>query len=127
MATKILVVEDSPVVRQTIRTALEVDGYEVTESGDAEQALALLRAAAPELVITDIYMSGMDGLGLIRAIRALPVFRFLPILVVTTETDDEMKQRGRAAGATGWIVKPFQSEQLRQVVGRLVRPTGVPA
>ena len=69
----------------------------------------------------------MDGLGLIRAIRALPVFRFLPILVVTTETDDEMKQRGRAAGATGWIVKPFQSEQLRQVVGRLVRPTGVPA
>lgn len=127
MAAKILVVEDSPVVRQTIRAALETDGHEVIESGDAEQALACLRTAAPELVITDIYMSGMDGLALIRAIRAVPVFRFLPILVLTTETDDEMKQRGRAAGATGWIVKPFRSDQLRQVVARLVRPRGVPA
>ncbi|MGH7263531.1 MAG: response regulator [Candidatus Rokuibacteriota bacterium] len=127
MSARILVVEDSPVVRQTIRAALESAGHQVTESGDGEQALRCLGSAAPELVITDVYMSGMDGLSLVRAIRALPLFRFLPILVLTTEAAEEMKERGRAAGATGWMVKPFQAEQLRQVVTRLVRPSRVPA
>jgi two-component system, chemotaxis family, chemotaxis protein CheY len=127
MAARILVVEDSPVVRQTIRAALEADGHQVAESSDAEQALASLKTTAPELVITDVYMSGMDGIDLVRAIRALPGFRFIPILVLTTESEEEMKQRGRAAGATGWMVKPFQSDQLRQIVARLVRTKSVPA
>jgi two-component system chemotaxis response regulator CheY len=127
MGSRILVVEDSPVVRQTIRAALETDGHQVAESSDAEQALASLKTTAPELVITDVYMSGMDGIDLVRAIRGLPGFRFIPILVLTTETEEEMKQRGRAAGATGWMVKPFQSDQLRQIVARLVRAKSVPA
>jgi two-component system chemotaxis response regulator CheY len=127
MGSRILVVEDSPVVRQTIRAALETDGHQVAESSDAEQALASLKTAAPELVITDVYMSGMDGIDLVRAIRALPDFRFIPILVLTTESEEEMKQRGRAAGATGWMVKPFQSGQLRQIAARLVRARTVPA
>jgi two-component system chemotaxis response regulator CheY len=127
MGARILVVEDSRVVRQTIRAALETGGHQVTESEDGEQALRCLGTADPELVITDVYMSGMDGLSLVRAIRALPPFRFLPILVLTTEAEEEMKERGRAAGATGWMVKPFQADQLRQVVTRLVRPSRVPA
>jgi two-component system, chemotaxis family, chemotaxis protein CheY len=127
MGARILVVEDSPVVRQTIRAVLETDGHQVSESSDAEQALASLKTTEPELVITDVYMSGMDGIDLVRAIRGVPGFRFIPILVLTTETEEEMKQRGRAAGATGWMVKPFQSDQLRQIVARLVRAKSVPA
>ena len=120
MVTQIMIVEDSRSLRRMIRTALAVDGYDVLEGQDAEEALALLRAATPDLVITDVHMPGMDGLSLVRALRALPPFRFTPILVLTTERGEEMKQRGLAAGATGWIVKPFDPEQLRQVVGRLL-------
>jgi len=127
MSAKILVVDDSQSMRTLIRAALEADGYEVDESEDGEQALASFQASTPDLVITDIYMSGMDGLSLVRGIRTLPTCRFLPILVLTTEAGDEMKQRGRAAGATGWIVKPFQRDQLREVVGRLLRLRGARA
>ncbi len=127
MATKILVVEDSASVRRLIREALERDGYEITESSDGEEALAAFRAAAPSLVITDIHMPTMDGLSLVRSIRALPDFRFVPILILTTEDGDEMKQLGRAAGASGWMVKPFHGDQLRQTVARVLRPGGPPA
>jgi len=127
MSAKILVVDDSQSMRTLIRAALEADGYEVDESEDGEQALASFQASTPDLVITDIYMSRMDGLTLVRGIRALPACRFLPILVLTTEAGEEMKQRGRAAGATGWIVKPFEPDQLREVVGRLLRLRGARA
>jgi two-component system chemotaxis response regulator CheY len=120
VSARILVVDDSQSMRALVRAALEGDGYEVAESENGEQALDSFQATPPDLVITDIYMSGMDGLNLVRGIRAVPAGRFLPILVLTTESGEEMKQRGRAAGATGWIVKPFQREQLRQVVGRLL-------
>ena len=127
MRVRILVVDDSPSMRTVIRAVLEDDGYEVAASEDGEEALASFQATTPDLVITDIYMSRMDGLTLVRGIRALPACRFLPILVLTTETGDEMKQRGRAAGATGWIVKPFEPDQLREVVGRLLRLRGARA
>jgi len=96
----------------------------VMERGDGESGLAALQEAPPDLVITDVYMPGMDGLSLVRSIRALRAFRFLPILIITTESGDTMKQSGRAAGATGWIVKPFNDEQLRQVVARFLRTKG---
>ncbi len=124
MRARILVVDDSPSMRTVIRAVLEDDGYEVAASEDGEEALASFQATTPDLVITDIYMSRMDGLTLVRGIRALPACRFLPILVLTTEAGEEMKQRGRAAGATGWIVKPFEPDQLREVVGRLLRLRG---
>jgi two-component system chemotaxis response regulator CheY len=127
MRVRILVVDDSPSMRTVIRAVLEDDGYEVAASEDGEEALASFQATTPDLVITDIYMSRMDGLTLVRGIRALPACRFLPILVLTTEAGEEMKQRGRAAGATGWIVKPFQRDQLREVVGRLLRLRGARA
>ena len=127
MRARILVVDDSPSMRTVIRAVLEDDGYEVAASEDGEEALASFQATTPDLVITDIYMSRMDGLTLVRGIRALPACRFLPILVLTTEAGEEMKQRGRAAGATGWIVKPFEPDQLREVVGRLLRLRGARA
>jgi two-component system chemotaxis response regulator CheY len=120
MGARILIVDDSASIRQMIRTALEGDGYEVLECEDGEQALAAFQATPADLVITDIYMPRMDGLSLVRNLRELPALRFTPILILTTEEGDEMKQRGRAAGATGWIVKPFQAEHLCRVVGRLV-------
>lgn len=121
MSAKILIVDDSPSVRLMVRTALEGDGYHVAESADGQQALAALEEARPGLVITDIHMPVMDGISLVREIRSRPAFRFVPILVLTTEVREEMKQRGRAAGATGWIVKPFHPDQLRQVVARVLR------
>jgi len=124
MSARILVVEDSQSIRRLIRAALESDGYEVMERADGESGLAALQEAPPDLVITDVYMPGMDGLSLVRSIRALRAFRFLPILIITTESGDTMKQSGRAAGATGWIVKPFEDERLRQVVARFVGTKG---
>jgi len=121
MSAKILIVDDSPSVRRMVRTALEGDGYNVSESADGQQALAALEEARPGLVITDIHMPVMDGISLVREIRSRPMFRFVPVLVLTTEGREEMKQLGRAAGATGWIVKPFHPDQLRQVVARVLR------
>ena len=125
MGAKVLVVDDSPNVRRLIRTALEGHGYAVSESEDGEQALASAQASPPDLVITDIYMPVMDGLSLVQAIRALPSLRFTPVLILTTEASEGMKERGRAAGATGWIVKPFEAEQLCRLVARFVRTPAV--
>jgi len=124
MSARILVVEDSHSIRRLIRAALESDGYEVLEREDGEAGLAALQESPPDMVITDVYMPGMDGLSLVRSIRALRAFRFLPILIITTESGDNMKQSGRAAGATGWIVKPFDDDQLRQVVARFLKTRG---
>lgn len=121
MRARILIVDDSASMRALLRSVLEDDGHEVTECEDGEQALVVFRSWTPDLIITDVYMSKLDGLSLVREIRALPTCRFLPILVLTTEAGEEMKQRGRAAGATGWIVKPFQPDHLREVIGRVLR------
>ena len=126
MSAKILVVDDSTSIRQLVRDALESEGYEIVEGEDCEQGLAALQATSPspDLVITDLYMSRMDGLSFVRSIRALPSFRFTPILILSTEAGDELKQRGRALGATGWIVKPFDADQLQEVVSRVLRSRG---
>ncbi|HEU5320505.1 MAG TPA: response regulator [Methylomirabilota bacterium] len=125
MSARILIVEDSPSMRRIVRTVLEDDGYEVAESQDGQQALAALGHVAPHLVITDVNMPELDGLGLLREIRSLPSYRFTPVLILTTESGDEMKETGRAAGATGWIVKPFDPDQLRRVVAQVLGARGV--
>ena len=127
MGAMILIVDDSKSLRDRLRTALETDGYEVAESEDGVQALEACQAARPDLLVTDVHMPRMDGLSLVAAIRALPALRFMPILILTTESGEEMKQQGRAAGATGWIVKPFQADRLRQVVARVLGPKGAHA
>ena len=121
MPGTILIVDDSVTMRALVRRALEDDQHQVVEAADAEAALTALDAAPADLVITDVNMPGIDGLALVRILRSRPRERFVPILVLTTEGGEPMKQRGREAGATGWIVKPFHPEGLRYVVRRVLR------
>jgi two-component system, chemotaxis family, chemotaxis protein CheY len=125
MSAKILIVEDSRSMRRIVRSALESEGYQVAESEDGRQALNALGDVAPHLIITDVNMPEVDGISLVREIRRLPSFRFTPVLILTTESGDDMKENGRAAGATGWIVKPFDPDQLRQVVAHVLKARGV--
>jgi two-component system, chemotaxis family, chemotaxis protein CheY len=116
----VFIVEDSRTMRSLVRTVLERDGYEVRESPDGRQALAALHSMSPDLVITDINMPEMDGITLLREIRKLPALHRTPVLILTTESDDEVKATAQAAGATGWIGKPFHPDQLREVVARVL-------
>ncbi len=120
MAT-ILTVDDSPSIRQMIKIVLEPAGHAVLEAGDGAQGLAKAQSSKLDLVITDLNMPVMNGLELIRALRKLPAAVGLPIVFLTTESSDALKQEAKSAGATGWITKPFKPEQLIAVVGKLVR------
>lgn len=117
----ILTVDDSPSVRQMVALTLTQRGHQVIEAGDGREALAKLTSGTVHLVITDLNMPNMDGLELIRQARALPQCRFMPILMLTTESQPEKKLAGKTAGATGWIVKPFTREQLTAVVDKVLR------
>lgn len=121
MPGTILIVDDSVTMRALVRSALEDDQHQVVEAADARAALTVLDGAPADLVITDVNMPEIDGLTLVRTLRQRPRERFVPILVLTTEDGEPMKQRGREAGATGWIVKPFHPEGLRDVVRRVLR------
>lgn len=122
MTAAILTVDDSPSLRMAIRIALTGAGYAVTEAGDGVEGLAKAKEAKFDLIITDLNMPNMDGLTMIREIRQLPVQAGTPIIFLTTESDDAMKQQAKAAGATGWLVKPFVPDQLiriaKKVLGR---------
>jgi two-component system chemotaxis response regulator CheY len=120
MSATILIVDDSRTVRAMIRIALEADRHHVLEAADGRAGLAMLAQGVPDLVITDVNMPEMDGLSLVREARQRPESSGVPMLVLTTEASDAMKERGRQAGATGWIVKPFQADQLREVVQRVL-------
>lgn len=120
MSATILVVDDSKVVRAMVREALEADHHHVRDAPDAKAAIAELDRAPADLVITDVNMPDVDGLSLVRLLRQRPRERFIPILVLTTESAETMKQRGREAGATGWLVKPFDPVRLREVVLRVL-------
>jgi two-component system chemotaxis response regulator CheY len=112
MAKNVLTVDDSPSIRQTVRLSLGVAGYTVAEAPDGKAALAVCSGTTFDVVITDLNMPEMDGIELIRHLRALPAYKFVPILMLTTESQQEKKLQGKTAGATGWIVKPFTPEQL---------------
>ena len=116
MPSTILIADDSSTVRRMVRVALEAAQHTVVEVPDGKAALDRSATLGADLVITDVNMPEMDGLTLVRELRAQPSYRFTPILVLTTEGSEEMKQRGREAGATGWLVKPFDAERLRQTV-----------
>jgi len=122
MTASILTVDDSPSLRMAIRIALQGAGYSVTEAGDGVEGLSKAGAARFDLIITDLNMPNMDGLTMIRELRKSPEQCGTPIIFLTTESDDAMKQQAKAAGATGWLVKPFVPEQLvkvaRKVLGR---------
>lgn len=121
----ILVVDDSASMRQMVTFTLKSSGFEVIEAIDGQDALVKLGDRSVDLVLTDQNMPRMDGLTLIRSLRGLTQFQGVPILMLTTESGDEMKQAGRAAGATGWLVKPFDPGRLLQVIDKVL-PKAVP-
>ncbi len=120
MPATILIADDSRTVRDMVRATLEADHHTVVEAADGREALTAAETQPADLVITDVNMPVMDGLALVRALRASPPYRFTPILVLTTEHGEDVKQQGRAAGASGWLVKPFDPECLRQAVRRVL-------
>jgi two-component system chemotaxis response regulator CheY len=111
-----MTVDDSPTVRQMVGLTLRDAGYEVVEAVDGVDALRRLEQESVHMLITDLNMPRMDGVGLIRAVREDPANRFIPIIMLTTESHEQKKLEGKAAGASGWIVKPFKPEQLLGVV-----------
>ena len=119
MSRRIMAVDDSQTMRDMVSFTLKTAGYDVQEASDGKEALATLKGRSVDLVITDINMPNMDGIALVKALRADPAFKSTPILILTTESDTARKEEGRAAGATGWIVKPFNPEKLLQVVNKV--------
>jgi len=119
MAKVILTVDDSASVRQMVKFTLADAGYTVIEAVDGEDALSKLTNPV-NLVITDLNMPNLDGIGLIRQVRANPACKGIPIIMLTTESQETRKLEGKAAGATGWIVKPFATQQLLAVVKRVL-------
>lgn len=120
MRPTILIVDDSATMRALVRQALEADACTVIEAPHGVAALAALERGHADLVITDLLMPEMDGLSLTRSLRADARFATLPILVLTTEAAAAVKERGRDAGATGWLGKPFHPDTLRQTVRRVL-------
>jgi two-component system chemotaxis response regulator CheY len=120
MAKKILAVDDSASIRQMVSFTLRSAGYEVVEAVDGNAGVTQAKTTQVDLVLTDQNMPGMDGLTLIRTLRGLPQYAGTPILMLTTESSDAMKQQGRAVGATGWLVKPFDPQKLLEVVRKVI-------
>lgn len=116
----ILAVDDSASMRQMVRYTLEGAGYRVVQAADGVEALEFARTSSADLVLTDVNMPRMDGIALVRELRALDAYKFTPMLVLTTESGQDTKVRGKEAGATGWIVKPFNPEQLLATIARVL-------
>jgi two-component system chemotaxis response regulator CheY len=119
MSKRILTVDDSASVRQLVGFTLRGAGYEVIEAADGNDALQKLNGLL-HLIVTDLNMPVLDGIGLVKGVRSNATYKYVPIVVLTTESQDSKKQEAKAAGATGWIVKPFRPEQLLAVVKRVV-------
>jgi len=120
MAKIILTVDDSASIRQMVAFTLKSAGYTVVEAVDGQEGLDKAKTNAANLVLTDQNMPRMDGLTLIKNLRGLPQYRSVPILMLTTESSDAMKAQGKAAGATGWLVKPFDPQKLLEIVKKVI-------
>lgn len=122
MAKTIMVVDDSASLRQVVSIALKGAGYDVIEGCDGKDALSKLQGQKIHLIISDVNMPNMDGISFVKAVKQLPTYRFTPIIMLTTESQDEKKREGQAAGAKAWLVKPFKPELLLGAVQKLVLP-----
>jgi two-component system chemotaxis response regulator CheY len=122
MAKTILAIDDSTSIRQMVAFTLKSAGYAVIEAADGQEGLDKATANGGDitLILTDQNMPRMDGLTLTKTLRTLPQFAKTPILMLTTESSDEMKSQGKAAGATGWLVKPFDPHKLLEVVKKVI-------
>ena len=121
MSRTVLTVDDSKTMRDMVAFTLKQAGFEVKMAEDGNDALVVLGDEAVDCIVTDLNMPGMDGLQLIRELRAHPVHRVTPILMLTTESDEAKKQEGRDAGATGWLVKPFNPDKLIHTINRVTQ------
>lgn len=120
MAQCIMTADDSASVRQMVAFTLKQQGYTVIEAMDGQDALAKLSTQKVDLLITDLNMPNLDGIGLIKGVRSGSLNRITPIIILTTESQESRKAEGKAAGATGWIIKPFKPEQLLAVVKKVI-------
>ena len=120
MSASILTVDDSASIRLTTRVALSNAGYTVTEAVDGLDGMAKLASQQFDLIVTDLNMPNMDGLTMIRELRKLPAHTGVPVIFLTTESDAEMKSQAKAAGATGWLTKPFDPDSLVKIVRKVL-------
>lgn len=119
MTNTILTVDDSRTMRDMLKMTLLDAGFRVTQAEDGVHGLEVLRQEMPRVIVTDINMPRLDGFGFIEAVRKEDKYRSIPILVLTTESDDAKKMRARVAGATGWIIKPFDPRKLIAAIRRV--------
>lgn len=122
MAKTILIVDDSASVRQVVKIALCSAGYDVIEADNGKTALAQLDGKKIHLIISDVNMPVMDGLRFVGEAKKMPKYRFTPVIMLTTESGDSMKDAGRAVGAKAWVVKPFEPKQMLGAVAKLIAP-----
>lgn len=121
MGKRVLIVDDSASMRQLIAFTIKDAGHEALLAENGRQALEMLKGAPADLVITDLNMPEMDGITLIKELRAMAAYKFVPILMLTTESQVAKREEGRAAGASGWIVKPFSAEKMLEVVKKFIK------
>jgi two-component system chemotaxis response regulator CheY len=122
MAKTILIVDDSASVRQVVGIALRGAGYDVVEGTDGRDGLTKLDGRKISLIVSDVNMPNMDGITFVKEVKKLPAYKFTPIIMLTTESQESKKLEGQAAGAKAWVVKPFQPAQLLGAVSKLVMP-----
>ena len=122
MAKNIMVVDDSASLRQVVAIALKGAGYDVTEACDGKDALSKLNGQKVHLVISDVNMPNMDGITFVKELKKNPSYKFTPVIMLTTESQEGKKKEGRAAGARAWVVKPFKPEQMLSAVAKLIMP-----
>ena len=122
MGKTILIVDDSATIRQVVGMTLKGAGYEVMEANDGKDALKKLDGKKINLIISDVNMPNMDGITFVKEAKKLASYKFTPIIMLTTESQDSKKQEGQAAGAKAWVVKPFQPEQMLAAVAKLIMP-----
>jgi len=120
MAKKIMVIDDSASLREVVSIALKAAGYEVTEAADGKDALAKLEGDKINLVICDVNMPVMDGIAFVKEVKKRPEYRFLPVMMLTTESRESRKREGQLAGAKAWVVKPFRPDQILNAVSKLM-------
>ena len=122
MAKTILIVDDSASLRQVVNIALSGAGYEVIEAADGKDALTKLDGRKIHLIVSDVHMPNMDGISFVKEVKKHPSYKFTPIIMLTTESQEGKKQEGQMAGAKAWVVKPFKPEQMLAAVSKLILP-----
>lgn len=122
MAKSILIVDDSASLRQVVAIALKGAGYEVIEAGDGQEAIDRLDGRKVHLIISDVNMPRMDGISMVKQIKQMPSYKFVPVIMLTTESQEAKKTEGKDAGVKAWMVKPFKPDQMLNAVSKLVMP-----